>query len=254
MDARIPPPLHPDAHARRGPRAAQAVRPSRRLLLVAAAVAAALAACDRPATRPPAGSAGAEDEETPRQVVERLVAARRAGLYQPLRGLILPGQAHAVISTLVAVDEFLMANAALCAYVNEHFTLGLSQSIDQSRLARNLDIFSAYVDVLEEHIDGRHATVSFSVDGQIPLRHAALERIDGAWRYDPGAGYDPRLPAAFQQMARGLRQVLDDLKSGRLAADTISERPEELIEEVRLRLLPGIKLLPPPPATRPGGD
>ena len=175
-------------------------------------------------------------------------------MYRPLRRLVVPERAHEVVKTLVAVDEFLMMNKALCDYVRENFTLGLSQSIDQSRLGRNLDVFSEYVQVIEQRVDGLRATVSFTVDGRLPLRRAELVKVDGGWRYDPGEGYDPQLPAAFQRMARGLQHVLDDLKSGRLAADTLRAEPELLIEEVRVRLIPGIKMLPAQPTTRRSGD
>jgi hypothetical protein len=212
-----------------------------------------IAACDRPPRPAPAAGAAALPQETPLQVVEQLIAARQSGTYQPLNDLIVPEQVHEVVRTLVAVDEFLMENDALCAYVRERFTLGLSQSIDQSRWAKQLGVFSKYVEVLEQQVDGLHATVSYKVDGQLPVGRAELVRIDGRWRYDAGPGYDPQLPAAFQRMAQGLRLVLDDLKSGRLAEDTIRAQPERLLEEVRIRLLPGIKLFPSAPATRPGG-
>ena len=63
-------------------------------------------------------------------------------------------------------------------------------------------------------------------------------------------------------MARGLRNVLEDLERGRLPASDLRDHPEELIEEVRLRLLPGVMLLPAPstqpvsiaPAPRPAED
>jgi hypothetical protein len=163
----------------------------------------------------------------------------------------VPRRATEVVKTLMAVDEFLRANRTLCDYVRDEFALGLSQSIDQSQWGAHLSIFSRYVELVDERIEGGTATVSFTVDAQLPVQHARLVRSDGMWRYDPGDGYDPRLPAAFQRMARGLRQVLDDLREGRLPAEAVRADPQKLVEEVRVRLVPGIKMLPEPPATQP---
>jgi hypothetical protein len=200
------------------------------------------AACTRsPAPRSPV-------PRSPRDTVERLIAARESGSYQALGELIRPERAQQVIRTLMAVDEFLHANRVLCDYVHETFALGLSQSIDQSDWGARLDIFSRYVELVDQRIEGDTAVVTFTVDGRVPVRRARLVRVDGAWRYDPGPGYDAQLPAAFERMAQGLRRVLDDLKSGRLAADAIRADPRKLVEEVRVRLQPGIGLLPRPPA------
>ncbi|MFQ5807854.1 MAG: hypothetical protein ACE5I3_15520 [Phycisphaerae bacterium] len=193
-------------------------------------------------------------ERSPGATIERLIAARDAGSYQPMSDLIVPEGAHQVVKTLMAVDEFLRVNRTLCNYVRNEFALGLSQSIDQSSWGAHLDVFSRYVELVQERIEGDTATVSFTVDGRLPVRHSRLVRTDGGWRYDPGPGYDPQLPAAFRRMTRGLRQVLEDLKAGRLPADAIRADPRRLIEEVRVRLLPGIKMLPTMSTRRPGRD
>lgn len=187
----------------------------------------------------------------PRQVVERLIQARAAGASRQIEALVVPGAAPSVLATLAAVDEFLSINRSLCDHVRRHVTPGLAAVIDQSRLGDNLDIFSAHVEILSERIDGEQAEVSFLVGGQIPARHARLVRTNEGWRYDPGEGYDPALPAAFRRMADGLRIVLEDLKSGRLPAEELRRNPQRLIEEVRLRLMPGVKMLPA--ATRSAG-
>ena len=167
--------------------------------------------------------------------------------------LVVSERGHEVTKTLMAVDEFLRANQDLCNYIRDQFAFGLSQSIDQSHWGAHLAIFSRYVELVDQLVDDDAATVSFTVDGRLPLQRAKLVLVDGAWLYDPGPGYDPQLPAAFQRMARGLRQVLDDLKSGRLPADKIRADPPRLIEDVRVRLLPGVKMLPTP-TTQPADD
>jgi hypothetical protein len=225
-----------------------AIGPRQRRLLLVASVALWLTACER--TTPPE----TRRTDSPRATIERIIAARDSGSYQTLNELLIPERAHDVVKTLMAVDEFRHANEALCKYVRDTFPLDLSQSIDELEWGAHLDVFSRYVQLVDQRVDGETATVTFTVDGRIPVRHAHLVRTDGQWRYDPGSGYDARLPAAFQRMARGLREVLDNLKSGRLAADEIRADPQRLIEEVRVRLQPGIKMLPAAPTTQPSDD
>jgi len=189
-------------------------------------------------------------QRSPRATIEELIALRRSGAYQSLGELVLPGRAHEITTTLLAVDEFLHANRALCNFVRDNVTPGLAQAIDQGHWSDHLGVFSRYVELVDERIEDGRAVVSFTVDGRLPLRHAELRLVNGQWRYDPGPGYDPQLPAAFKRMARGLRLVLEDLKSGKLPVETVQAEPERLLEEVRLRLLPGVKMLP----FRPEGD
>jgi len=203
----------------------------------------ASAGCDR-APGPESAPAAPAAELSPRAAIQRLIAARASATYGALRELVVPGRGHEVVKTVMAVDEFLHANAALCDYVRSEFALGLAESIDQSDWGANLDIFSPRVELVDEQITGDTASVAFMVDGRLPLKHARLLRVEGRWCYDPGPGYDPQLPAAFERMARGLRQLLEDLKAGRVAADEIRAEPARLVEEVRVRLLPGIRMLP----------
>jgi len=154
----------------------------------------------------------------------------------------------------VAVDDFLAANRALCEQIRTQIGVGLAGSIDQSHLSENLGVFSRYVTLLDEIVDGDHAVVTFMVDDRLPSRKAELVRIDGVWRYDPGPGYHPALPRAFHRMARGLRQVSDELGTGRLSVADVRNDPDLLLDEVRVRLIPGVQMLPAPPATsRPAG-
>lgn len=191
-------------------------------------------------------ASAASERPAPRAAAERLVAARQVGGYNAVSELCLPGAAEPVVRTLMAVDGFLAANAALCSYVRDHVSFGLAQMVDFSELGRNLDLFSRNVKIVSDTVHGDQASVAFMVNDELPLRRAAFRWFDGAWRYDPGDGYDPQLLEAFDRMARGLRLVLSDLESGRIDAQALWTDPEQLVEEVRLRLLPGVKLLPSP--------
>jgi hypothetical protein len=226
---------------------------SRRLTVLLPILAGA-GACERsePGATPSAGRDGPGN--SPRAVIEQLIALRDRAAYQRLGELIVPEGGRRVVDLLMAVDDFLNANAALCGYVQREFTVGLSQSIDQSYWGGVLGVFSAHVELIDQHVDGDKASVAFLINGQLPLQRAELRLLDGGWRYDPGPGYDQRLVEAFGEMARGLRRVLADLNEGRLSATAIHADPQRLLEEVRLRLSRGIALLPPPPASRPTAD
>ncbi len=180
---------------------------------------------------------------TPTETIQQLLAARAAADAAAMERLIVPGKGRGVVQLLHAVDAFAQANRELCDYVRDHYSLELAEAIDQSRLGNHLGVFSPDVAVVSEQTRGDEASVAFSVGGTLPLRHARLVRAEGAWRYDPGPGYDPNLPRAFDQMARGLRGLLDDLKRPPLAT-RVQNDPRLLLEEVARRLAPGVKLLP----------
>ena len=220
-----------------------------RLTCAGSAVWLVLAACSRNTSQTPDSASAAQSSETPLATIKAMIAAREAGDYKLIESLTRPDAAHLLAETLMAVDEFLSANARLCAVVHDVVGPGLPRTIDQSQLAANLDIFSPYVEVLDEEvIEGASATVSFVVDHRLPAKHTKLQQIDGRWYYDPGSVDATNLPAAFRRMARGLRQVREEIESGRLSRKALRENPERLMNEVRVRLMPGVKLLPPPPA------
>lgn len=203
--------------------------------------------CSRSPSQQAAQAGGNLPAVSPRETVARLIEARRTGAYQAMTPLIVPARAADVLTTLVAVDDFLSANQQLCDLVRDKVGLGLAQTIDQSFRAYYLDIFSKYVELLDEQIAGDDATVSFTVDGHLPALHAHLRIVAGSWRYDPGPGDYMQLADAFGRMARGLRQVVAEIESGRLSAAQLRDDPELLVREVDIRLRPGVKLLPAPP-------
>lgn len=189
-------------------------------------------------------AAGRADATTPRQVLAKLRELRAASKYREMETWIVPERAGEVARTLLAIDGFINANEALVNFVQQNVSPGLARVIDQSYLAQSLDIFSSGIGWLDEVVDGDAATVAFTIEAKIPARHAQLVRVGGSWRYDPGGGFDPAMPAAFDRMALGLRQSLDDLRSGKLSLETLRDDPRRLLEEIRLRLMPGVNMLP----------
>lgn len=201
----------------------------------------ALVGCNQSA--PPAPAKPGRD---PFQVTAALISARKANSYRELERLIVRGQRNAVISTLIAVDGFLEANRSLTDRVRQEFSQAMAESIDQSYFGRILDIFSPGVTLLDQSVSGDKAEVSFQVNDLLPIRRTQLVVEEGEWRYDPGEGYDPALPQAFEEMARGLRALQSDLEAGALPVAAIRANPEVLQEQVRMRLSAGMKLLPAP--------
>lgn len=185
----------------------------------------------------------------PRQTLSALLAARKSGSYRTLEPLTVRAHRSEVVEILIAVDGFLEANRSLVRTVRELLNAGQAETIDQSYLADNLDVFSPDVRILGDTVTGARAEVSFQVGEQLPIRRALFLREDGGWRYDPGPGYDPALPRAFSDMAHGLQTVEQDLKAGRLDLGKLKSNPQMLPDEVRTRLSSGVRRLPAPPTS-----
>jgi hypothetical protein len=180
-----------------------------------------------------------------------LIAHHDARRYERMDPLIVAEQRNDAVSYVRAMDELLDANRMLGDFVRRHVGSGVLRSIDQSHLAGSMNIFSRDVKLLDEGIDGERAVIGFTVEGALPARRAELRRIDGAWLYDPGRGDAARMVPAVQRMAEGLRATLRELQAGKLDPAEMRRDPNKLIEAVRVRLAPGIRMLPTPP--EPGG-
>ncbi|MFN0136685.1 MAG: hypothetical protein ACKVS9_11290 [Phycisphaerae bacterium] len=193
----------------------------------------------------PSGSSQAAAPPTPpKQVLRKLIELRAASKYAELSKHVVPSRAAETVQTLMAVDSFLHANEALIDHVTREVSPGLARVIDQSRLGQAQDVFSRGVDLLDEVISGDAAQVAFTIESQIPARTARFRLVGGQWLLDPGDGYHAAIPAAFERMAVGLRQTLEELRSGRMSAAQLTENPQKLIDDVRTRLTPGLSMLP----------
>jgi len=215
-------------------------------VLSASGVSATLGGCSRAPSQSQGGAGLTGSGGTPSETLNRLLAAREQRAYRDIKSLIVPEHAEEVISYLMAVDDFLFANRELCDYVRNEVGLGLAQNIDQSYFAGMIDVFSPYVKILDEIIEGDMATVSFQVNDKLPVKRARLRRVGGVWLYEPGPGYTPQLPQAFLRMAHGLRQTLQEIKCGRLSPRALRDDPELLAREVQVRLQSGVDLLKRP--------
>lgn len=176
----------------------------------------------------------------------------RAGhKYREMAALIVPERASEVESFLMALDDFRAANGRLGNWLEAHAAVGLAQTIDQSYVAddlsiyanEDLSIFSRQVELLDAHVAGDEAIVSFTLRGRVPAKRAHLRKVDGTWRYDPGPGYSEHLPAAFHDLARGLDQMRAELESGRVSEADLRGSPDAFLEKVQARLRRGVNLL-----------
>ena len=126
---------------------------------------------------PPTTAAVAANVRSPTQTIEQLIDLRRGRQYERMHPLIIATQRYEVVNYLRAMDAYLIANEQLCVFVRDHIAIGLSQTIDQSGMAGNLNIFSQYVTLLDETIDGDTATLSFLVDEKLPARRADQDEL-----------------------------------------------------------------------------
>lgn len=196
--------------------------------------------CGCEARTPPAPG----DVLSPRATVEALIDARRRQDYEAFDRYILPQRSAGVVETLAAVDQFLEANGELCTWVRVEISESLGRGIDHSKLAESLDIFSPRVEVRSERVAGDTAVIGYTVGGVLPLKRCELIRRDGRWWYDPGAGYDARLPEAFRALAGALRGALAELKARRGAASELARDPAPLTELLTRHLAPAVARLP----------
>ena len=228
---------------RRRPPSILAPRPSILLLL-----ALLIPACSDPPNKPapPASTAA-----TPTQTIRELRELHAAQRYRELPPLIVPHWGQQTVDTLMALDEFLAANSELCQWVRTNVGVGLARSVDQSYFAdelgnflgNSMNIFARHAELLDETITADRATVAFTVDHQLPAQQAQLIKTDNRWRYDPGGAFSHHFPAAFKDMAAGLRAARLELDAGRPSITDIQNNPQSLLDKIESRLRRGVRRL-----------
>lgn len=202
-----------------------------------------LAAGCQTAPAPPNAAALVEARRrSPSQTIRQIVDAYQEGRYADVAVLTLPERATAVVSTLKAVHEFKAANGRLVEFVRARLGAEPANTLDCSAWVDRLDIFSRFIELVNERIEGGVATVAFMANGELPLKYATLRSRDHVWLYDCGEGYHQRLPEAFLMMARAMDSLVDDLGAGKVPA----EHPALLAEELARRMAPAAALLAPP--------
>lgn len=171
--------------------------------------------------------------------------------YHDLAQHIVAAQRTDIVNTLLAIDEFLAANRRLCMWLRDEVGAGISQTIDQSYLTddlglyigETLGVFSEDVTLLDEVVQERTAIVTFSIRSRVAAQRAYLRRVDDRWQLAPRTTVTRQHIEAFRDMARGLDELLDELRTGLLPANVVRNDPQKLIDATRLSLRRGVRLL-----------
>jgi len=180
----------------------------------------------------------------PKETLFALTRAHSARNYDEFRRLVLVQRRDGLVSTLRAVDRFLAAERTLRAVILHSFGREFAEIVDLSRFAAHLGVFSADVKLLDERIVGQRAIVTYLVAGMPPAREAALVRVDGHWRYDPGEGFSPAWPRAFEEMAGVLDQMANEVKTGDGVSQRVYADPQAFLQELASRLSVATEGLP----------
>jgi hypothetical protein len=209
----------------------------RRQVLVSGLTAAILLVGCRQDSQPPA---------SPIEVARQIVTARANRDTATIVSLTTPSQQTALQDLLLAVDEFRVQAIRLRSAVAIHIGGGISKACDLTHLTDHLALFSEQVELLDETITADRATVAFMLAGRLPTKRAEFTREAGQWRYDPGDLSSMQFAPAFRELATGLSRVSDAVEAETFEAKSTQENPEPLLNELRRRLEPGLKLMPKP--------
>lgn len=202
------------------------------------ALACGVGGCEKP--KPPPRPA-------PGRTIETLSRIRLDRAYDQLAAHMPHAAAQRVRAVLEAVDEFERANDAMLAAARQLARPDVVAALDQRHLFARLDAFSPEVAIMSVVMRGDAADVSFLANATPPLRRATLQWSGDHWEYDPGPGFDDRLPDAIREMAAGLEQFAETMRAGDYPRADVAENPSILMEALRARLAPGLRNMPTEP-------
>jgi hypothetical protein len=190
-----------------------------------------------------AAASGCEDRKffrqraspsTARDTFERLRDCRKTGAYAAMRPYIHDSGRDGMIDLLVAVDELVLANAAVQEAVRQ-VCPGTDAPYDLSAVQDWLEIFSREVNLIDVKQTGDQATLTFQIARRLPVISTQFVRTDGVWQYVP-APDQAGVVRAVRQLTRALGQI--ELSLSKQPVLT----PEQVREEYRTRLEPKLKV------------
>lgn len=209
------------------------------------------AGCDRGGASPSSAGSAQAGTASPKRALEAMLALRHRRAYTEMSDWVVPGRAQALTDTLSACDTLLNRERQLREFLRDRVSQECSDLIDFSRLAHSMEVFSNGVELLDENVRGTEAEVTFVINRELPTKSARLVLGPKGWQYDPGDGFDANLPRALRELADGLRRTFDDLHSGAIQPARFRNDAKAFAHELRIRLGPGLRLLPQPaPASR----
>lgn len=214
---------------------------------------AALGCRESPAPSRPHSTAGARrgadarppvDVEPTIHLMRQLHAERD---YDRLATFVAPAGRAAFLDTLVAMDQFIAANAALQTSLRATMDEALLPEWDLSPWADAMGLFAPRVSIIASEDDGRTASVRYQVADHVPLESASMEWTNNRWTYDPGAAL-PALAPAIRELASTLNAMAREVRRSPRTRD-------ELDAEFRLRVVPRLNRVLAAAATQPAaGD
>jgi hypothetical protein len=179
------------------------------------------------------GSGNPAGSRSPLDVARALRSLHQQRRYLPLARLVVPEQRTLLVDTLMALDRLFEANErAKRAVISMHGEM-VATEFDLGGLADEIGLFSRYVELSGERLDGDRATVLAQVSGRIPLDEFRFVRRDGRWLYSPQAPI-PSLPRIVRELAAGIEMFAAQLERGGLSVEQIrSEFYHRVFRRVR---------------------
>jgi hypothetical protein len=180
-------------------------------LVFCAALPALIAGCRESATPGRADAAVAPavatvSEQSPADVVVQLQVLHRERDYARIAELVVEDCRAACVELLEAIDGVLDANAALRKTAEQRYRSPLTETWSLATMEDNIGPFSNRVRLIGQQFKGDTAAVTLQAGDNIPLIHAAFERVGGRWQYRPEPS-PARLTAELRDLARTLRDV-----------------------------------------------
>lgn len=157
---------------------------------------------------------------SPMETILRLRAFRERGRYSRIERFLLPEQRTAVLSQLRAVDRLIATARLLQRRVRTHLGTGAAQSFAHyAQVGNIIGVFSDDVTLLDEHVDGASARVTFQVAGRLPLGTVSMTRDRDRWllNADPIDG----VPEQLLKLAGMLERLADRVVEEGLSAETL---------------------------------
>lgn len=220
-------------------------------MMVAGMLCATVAGCreSAPPARSRASTAARSATAPPPVTVDETIAVMRRlhaeRDYDKLSGYIAADARAAFIDTIMAMDEFLIANETLQTVIGETLDERLLPQWDLSGWAQAMGLFAPNVEIITTQDDGKSAAVRYQIADRVPLEDVKLNWVNDRWVYDPGDAL-PALAPAIREVSEALTAIARKHRRRPLSRD-------DLDTEFRLRVVPRLNRVLGAATTQPAG-
>lgn len=163
--------------------------------------------------------------------------------YESLGEYVTVASRSAFVDTLMAMDDFLAANASLQSAVHESMDARLAPLWDLSPWADAMGLFAPHVKVITADDDGKTALIRYQIADRVPLEDVKLHWVNDRWMYDPGEAL-PGLAPAIRELSMTLNSLAQKVRRRPMSRD-------DLDAEFRLRVIPRLNRVLAAAATQP---